>query len=478
MLSLSTLVTTPARALEPAVGSGIVVDGNPGEWNLATDFFADMYNEGRPDPSWSGYAVLSKLYLRYDCEQQILSALVLDVEDDGEMVDASASEAWIKLVGMNLAGDLLIDGNGNGDSNPRSFAWVHSMPSDPNSPVIGYESRAQLSLGSYSSFEARLNIAGAVSSTGFHGFDDVAFDEQLGELNQPGTTKIRVTYPYEGGPALFPTTEIDYDGNGVADFTTTSWCIDTDHTIYNNTWYCTTLVSSYDYPHGLDDTRWANLDVVNWILNQGFVGQSSGPAGTYTYGDVQIAIWSLLEDATSPNGLGPYSMTRVTQILASASAAVGLENPLITYEPPCDGVVGVILVPTNCGGSYSQFLVAQMLVSEYPGFCAAYDLALELECVPETAGAVDEPTGFQLAPAHPNPFNPTTTLTVTLTETGTASLKVFDMAGHEVVTLFNGLMAAGTQDVLFRAENLPSGVYFAVLQSAQGTATQKLVLIK
>ena len=34
----------------------------------------------------------------------------------------------------------------------------------------------------------------------------------------------------------------------------------------------------------------------NWIINQNFVGKSSGCDGAYTYGDVQWAIWQLVDE--------------------------------------------------------------------------------------------------------------------------------------------------------------------------------------
>jgi hypothetical protein len=471
---LGGIMTVPARAEHPSYGTGITVDGNPADWNLADDYFADLVPDGRP-----GGAVLARLYLRYDCAAKVLSALVLDVEADGEMVGVDPDKAWLRLHDAGLAGDLLVDGNGAGATAFRSFQWVSTLPGDPAAPVIGFEASAQLDEGSYASFEAGLDIDGTSASTGFSGFDALALDQLADGWNDPLTAKVRVHYPYAGGPALFPSTEIDLDGDGTADITTQSWCVDTDHVIHDNTWYCTSILSSYSYPNGLDDTRRENLDVVNWILNQGFVGQDAGSGlGTYTYGDVQLAIWALVENADSPNGLGSYSTQRVNRILALAADAVGLNNPAVTYEPPCDGVVGLILLPTNCGAGVFQMLVAQILMAEYPTFCADHSLALHLDCAPETAGADDQPTGYRLDPASPNPFNPSTTLTVTLERTGMASLKVYDVAGRQVATLFDGLQPAGEQRVVFQAQGLASGTYVAVLRGEGGVSSQKLVLIK
>jgi|GEM_PF-5808967 len=92
--------------------------------------------------------------------------------------------------------------------------------------------------------------------------------------------------------------------------------------------------------------------------------------------------------------------------------------------------------------------------------------------------AEEEPVAFALSPAVPNPFNPETVLRVTLPETGEASLRVFDLAGHQVAVLLDGLAQAGTTELRFQAGNLPAGVYFAVLQANKVKTTQKLLLVK
>jgi hypothetical protein len=270
-------------------GQGITVDGDPSEWNLTEDFFSDMYNGGRNQPSWPGYAVLASLYLRYDCEAQMLYALVLDEELDGELVDRRPQDAWLKLYGVGLPGNKLIDGNGDGGTTPRVFQWVYAVPGDPTSMLRGYEAGAQLDEAQYLHFEAHLNVDGATASTGKHA-----------------------------------------QGNSI--------------------------------PLGVDCTAWNE-------------GQGGGGGG---------------------------------------------------------GIVE----------------------------------------------AGDRVSRMRLLAAMPNPFNPTTNLTVSLAETGHATLTVHDLAGRRVATLLDGLQAAGERVVAFHAGDLPSGTYFAVLRSAQGAQTQKLLLVK
>lgn len=91
---------------------------------------------------------------------------------------------------------------------------------------------------------------------------------------------------------------------------------------------------------------------------------------------------------------------------------------------------------------------------------------------------VDTPVDFSLGNAYPNPFNPATTLSFTLEETGMVNLAVYDVAGRHVSTLVDGLTAAGSHTVTFDAAALPSGVYFYTLQAGASRETRKMVLMK
>ncbi len=86
---------------------------------------------------------------------------------------------------------------------------------------------------------------------------------------------------------------------------------------------------------------------------------------------------------------------------------------------------------------------------------------------------------FKLESNYPNPFNPSTMIRFTLAEDGKATLRVFNMLGQEVATLFDGEVQAGRiQQVKFDASMLPSGSYVAKLESAGRQVMQKMVLLK
>jgi hypothetical protein len=91
--------------------------------------------------------------------------------------------------------------------------------------------------------------------------------------------------------------------------------------------------------------------------------------------------------------------------------------------------------------------------------------------VPELASKLS------LAPTL-NPFNPETVLEFTLPQAGDVSLKVFDISGRLVQTLYDRPLDAGNHAAHFNGSQLASGVYFAVLQAQEQTVTTRLLLLK
>ena len=89
------------------------------------------------------------------------------------------------------------------------------------------------------------------------------------------------------------------------------------------------------------------------------------------------------------------------------------------------------------------------------------------------------PLGYMEIKASPNPFNPSTELTYTLPSSREATLTIYDIAGREVVRLIEGQQSPGEHSIIWDAGDMPSGIYFARLSTANGQSqTQKLVLMK
>ncbi len=96
------------------------------------------------------------------------------------------------------------------------------------------------------------------------------------------------------------------------------------------------------------------------------------------------------------------------------------------------------------------------------------------------------PSEWILKQNYPNPFNPATQIEFSIPRTSYVSLKVYDLLGKEVATLFDGTRVAGDYSVTFDGNRYTSGTYFYQLQAADVNGgsvrdyveTKKLVLMK
>lgn len=114
VLAISAAFVPSVLAAQPSAGS-VTVDGNTGDWSLGADFFANMTPGGS-----AGGAVLAKLYLRYDCDDEVLYALVL-MQDGEKARQNDPPENYIRIDG---AGKAVQPSSGN-DGTPPDFAWVN-----------------------------------------------------------------------------------------------------------------------------------------------------------------------------------------------------------------------------------------------------------------------------------------------------------------------------------------------------------------
>jgi hypothetical protein len=88
------------------------------------------------------------------------------------------------------------------------------------------------------------------------------------------------------------------------------------------------------------------------------------------------------------------------------------------------------------------------------------------------------PGEVTLAQNFPNPFNPQTTIRFSLPESMHTALRVYDTLGRQVATLVNEVMPAGMHNINFDGTRLSSGVYMYSLETASGTITRRMLLIK
>ncbi|MCP4292238.1 MAG: T9SS type A sorting domain-containing protein [bacterium] len=85
--------------------------------------------------------------------------------------------------------------------------------------------------------------------------------------------------------------------------------------------------------------------------------------------------------------------------------------------------------------------------------------------------------------ATPNPFNPRTDFSFTLTEPGLMELVVFNVSGQRVAVIADGYYESGEHQITWQAKDtqgrsVPSGVYMARLTIGNHTTTKRLALVR
>lgn len=90
--------------------------------------------------------------------------------------------------------------------------------------------------------------------------------------------------------------------------------------------------------------------------------------------------------------------------------------------------------------------------------------------IPKAPGGGESiPEHFALSQNHPNPFNPSTTISYDLPERSDVRLEVFNMLGQRVALLVAGQVQPGSHTAVFDASNLSSGTYLLRID-AQGSS--------
>jgi len=86
---------------------------------------------------------------------------------------------------------------------------------------------------------------------------------------------------------------------------------------------------------------------------------------------------------------------------------------------------------------------------------------------------------YFLSQNYPNPFNPITNINYAIPTEGNVTIKIFNILGQEVrLILNNEHHYAGDYTITFNAADLPSGIYFYLLQSGNFTSVMKMMLLK
>ena len=93
------------------------------------------------------------------------------------------------------------------------------------------------------------------------------------------------------------------------------------------------------------------------------------------------------------------------------------------------------------------------------------------------------PKEFSLGHNYPNPFNPSTTIPFTISESGLAVVTIYDISGREIRQILNESLSSGFYSTIWDGKNsngvpVSSGVYYYGLKTKTFNSFKKMILIK
>jgi hypothetical protein len=241
------------------------------------------------------------------------------------------------------------------------------------------------------------------------------------------------------------------------------------------------------------DGAWNVLDVValvNCVLSNS-CDDCSGDVnndGAYNVLDVVALVNCVLN-----NTCGGARVDRAT------SAEFNVIGNEVTMT--ADGLVGGIQMTLSHGsdfalkltdgGQYSNYLTegnsttliivnptSNNLFTANGDFTIEYVIVSDFEGTSKLSSSVNMMKDYSISAAYPNPFNPTTQMSLTLNTAADVSVKVFNMNGQLVDVIANGQMSSGSYSFTWDGTNASSGVYFIQTEVGSEISNQKIMLVK
>lgn len=203
--------------------------------------------------------------------------------------------------------------------------------------------------------------------------------------------------------------------------------------------------------------------------------------------------WGLLSASRAiayPNIAKYNESFRISKIVFNNS---GIVNNLVNISISDDGSVFKTYEMTNTNDVYFRYILPT-----YPGNKKIYfyfdytDSLGNKKREPEKLyysfdfGSTDvkysngsaSPEDFSISQNYPNPFNGITNIDFIAMTNGNATLKIYDIIGREIKTLYNNYVSKGSYRLNFNLNTLASGVYFYRLDLNGRLITKKMILNK
>lgn len=88
------------------------------------------------------------------------------------------------------------------------------------------------------------------------------------------------------------------------------------------------------------------------------------------------------------------------------------------------------------------------------------------------------PESFSLSQNYPNPFNASTKIDFSIPAADHIKLEIFNLLGQKVATLADDHLEAGFHQIVWKADDMRSGIYFYRLETTDQSRTKRMMLLR
>ncbi|MFC1512281.1 FlgD immunoglobulin-like domain containing protein, partial [Candidatus Latescibacterota bacterium] len=161
---------------------------------------------------------------------------------------------------------------------------------------------------------------------------------------------------------------------------------------------------------------------------------------------------------------------------------VNMQTGVVTRITPTTPQYGVMAPRLSLDGKRVSFTSTQLRAPWWETCILDLDNSLLNDEI-LTLSEADYPIPFTILTNHPNPFNPSTTISFTLPDGGYTELAVYNMAGQRIRTLVAGELTAGVCEVVWDGRDdsgnpVSSGIFVSRLDTGDTVVTNRMTLVK
>ena len=231
--------------------------------------------------------------------------------------------------------------------------------------------------------------------------------------------------------------------------------------------YCNAIFSAVEVVFAVDfnNTHWEGIDAGDVVAINGTPNAEVDPTFDWTVPSLTV----MADDGVAPDAVAGDKIYTVSVVFPEGNVQ-NIEYKFLVndvYECSTQSNRTLGLDPDNYD-AVGNPQIAPVAVYQH----------CNLSDVPGSGLAL-----LQLNQNHPNPFNPSTTISYSVPRAGVGELAVFNLRGQKVRTLLSGDFAAGPGSVVWNGRNddgrqVSSGVYFYRLNVAGDSQVKRMVMLK